>query len=59
MGGLIGVIVGAELLVDGASGIARTFGVPESVIGLTLVAFGTSLPELAASVIAASNAVLS
>ena len=44
---------GAELLVRGASGIARGLGVPEMVIALTMVAFGTSVPELAASVAAA------
>ena len=53
IGGLAGLVGGAHLLVDGATGIARSFGVPESIIGLTLVALGTSLPELAATVIAA------
>ena len=51
--GLIGLPIGADLLVDGAVSIARVFGVSETVIGLTLVAFGTSLPELAAVVAAA------
>ena len=51
--GLVGLVFGAHLLVDGATGIARGFGVPESIIGLTLIALGTSLPELAATVIAA------
>ena len=51
--GLAGLIVGGELFVDGSCGIARALGVSEAVIGLTLVAGGTSLPELAASVIAA------
>ncbi len=46
-GGLIALLIGADLLVNGASDIARSMGVPESVIGLSLVAFGTSLPELA------------
>ncbi|RVT87288.1 calcium/sodium antiporter [Rhodobacteraceae bacterium CCMM004] len=50
--GLIGLPLGAELLVDGATSIARTFGVSEAVIGLTLVAIGTSLPELATTVMA-------
>ena len=50
MGALIG---GGSLFVDGASGIARSLGVSESIIGLTLVAGGTSLPELATSVVAA------
>lgn len=51
--GLIGLPLGAGFLVDGASDIARVFGISETVIGLTLVAVGTSLPELATSVIAA------
>ena len=51
--GLIGLPVGAGLLVDGATDIARAFGVSETVIGLTLVAIGTSLPELATTVMAA------
>lgn len=50
--GLAGVLIGADLLVDGAVGLARAFGVAEAVIGLTLVALGTSVPELAASVVA-------
>lgn len=53
VGGLAGLIWGGTLFVDGASGIARSLGVSESVIGLTLVAGGTSLPELATSVVAA------
>ena len=51
--GLAGLIYGGQLFVDGASGIARSLGVSESVIGLTLVAGGTSLPELATSIVAA------
>ena len=51
--GMAGLAAGAEMLVWGGSSIARTFGVSEAVIGLTLVALGTSLPELAASVMAA------
>jgi cation:H+ antiporter len=51
--GLGGVLVGAELVVDGAVDVARALGVSEVVIGLSLVAFGTSLPELATGVIAA------
>jgi len=51
--GLVGLIYGANLLVSGGTSIARTFGVSEEVIGLTLFALGTSLPELAASVVAA------
>ncbi|MGC6534980.1 MAG: calcium/sodium antiporter [Parvibaculales bacterium] len=51
--GLAGVIWGAELMVDGAVGLARRFGIPEAVIALSLVAIGTSLPELAVSLVAA------
>lgn len=51
--GLIGLPLGAELLVEGAVEIARNIGVRESVIGLTLIAIGTSLPELATTVVAA------
>ncbi|SLN53040.1 calcium/sodium antiporter [Pseudooctadecabacter jejudonensis] len=51
--GLIGLPLGASLLVDGASNIARDYGVSDAVIGLTLVAIGTSLPELATTVMAA------
>ncbi|HSF64259.1 MAG TPA: calcium/sodium antiporter [Paracoccaceae bacterium] len=51
--GLIGLGIGAQLLVDGAVNIARDLGVSETVIGLTLVAIGTSLPELVTSVMAA------
>ena len=47
------LVLGAKLLVAGAVGIARTLGVSERVVGLTMVAFGTSLPELAASLVAA------
>jgi len=53
LGGLAGVLFGARLLVDGAINIATAFGVPEAVIGLTIVAVGTSLPELAATIAAA------
>lgn len=51
--GLILLIVGAELLVKGASRLATSFGIPALVVGLTVVAFGTSAPELAVSVKAA------
>ena len=51
--GLIGLGLGARLLVDGSVNIARAIGVSEAVIGLTLVALGTSLPELVTSIIAA------
>ena len=51
--GIAVLVAGSELMVRGGIDIARTFGVSEAVIGLTLVAFGTSLPELATSVTAA------
>ncbi|MEQ8391792.1 MAG: calcium/sodium antiporter [Thalassospira sp.] len=51
--GIVALMFGAEWLVDGGVAVAREFGVSEAVIGLTLVAFGTSLPELAASMVAA------
>ncbi len=50
--GIIMVILGAKFLVDSAIVIARNFGISESIIGLSIVAVGTSLPELASSVIA-------
>lgn len=53
IGGLAALIYGGQLFVGGATGIARSLGVSESIIGLTLVAGGTSLPELATSVVAA------
>ena len=53
LGGLAGLVYGGQLFVDGASGIASSLGVSESIIGLTIVAGGTSLPELATSVTAA------
>jgi len=51
--GIAGVIWGAELMVDGAVGMARILGISEAVIALSLVAIGTSLPELAVSLVAA------
>lgn len=53
VGGLAGLILGGRWFVDGASDIAKSLGVSESVIGLTIVAAGTSLPELATSIVAA------
>ncbi|MFK7859545.1 MAG: calcium/sodium antiporter [Granulosicoccus sp.] len=50
--GLFGLVLGAQLLVKGASAIALSVGVSELVVGLTVVAIGTSLPEVAASVAA-------
>lgn len=51
--GLGALIFGGDKFVDGASGLARSFGMSEALIGLTIVAAGTSLPELATSVVAA------
>ena len=51
--GLGTLLIGADLLVDGAIGIAKLLGISEVVIGITIVAFGTSLPELAVSVASA------
>jgi len=51
--GLVALVGGAKLLVDGAIGVARAAGISESVIALSLVAVGTSLPELAATAVAA------
>jgi len=53
LGGLVALMLGARFLVDGAVSIARGFGISEAFIGLTIVAVGTSLPELATSLIAA------
>ncbi|WP_246780493.1 sodium:calcium antiporter [Rhizobium sp. AQ_MP] len=53
LGGLVTLFVGAELLVRGATNLARDFGVSEAVIGLTVVAVGTSLPELATGIMSA------
>lgn len=53
IGGLAGLIFGGDLFVDSASSIARFWGFSEAFIGLTIVALGTSLPELATSIVAA------
>lgn len=53
LGGLVLVIFGGAFLVDGAVNLARLFGMSETVIGLTVVALGTSMPELVTSVVAA------
>jgi cation:H+ antiporter len=53
--GFIFVVVGADFAIDSAGNIARDFGVSEWIIGLFLVAFGTSLPELVVSIQAARN----
>jgi cation:H+ antiporter len=53
VGGGITLVIGADRMVTGGESIARFYDVPEAIIGLTLFAFGTSLPELATSVVAA------
>lgn len=53
LGGIVGVILGARFLVSGGSDLARVFGISETVIGLSIVAIGTSLPELVTSVVSA------
>jgi cation:H+ antiporter len=52
-GGIIGLYLGSELLVENAVSISREFGISERIIGVTIIAIGTSLPELITSVIAA------
>lgn len=51
--GLIGIVIGGDLVVDSASEIAARFGMSQTFIGLTIVALGTSLPELVTSMVAA------
>lgn len=53
--GIVIVVLGSNFAVDGASGIAKFFGVSERIIGLTIVALGTSLPELVTSITAAKR----
>ncbi|WP_235958200.1 sodium:calcium antiporter [Salipiger sp. PrR003] len=53
LGGIGALVYGADLLVEGSVNIARSFGVPDAVIGLSLVAVGPSLPELATAIVAA------
>lgn len=53
--GIAGIIVGAELAVNGSTSVARLLGCSETLIGLTIVAIGTSLPELVTSVVAAKK----
>ena len=55
VGGIIAIAAGAEGMVRGAVGIAEALGMSKRVIGMTVVAFGTSIPEMAASVVAAKN----
>ena len=51
--GIVGIVAGGQFVVNGATGIAQALGVSEKVIALTIIAIGTSLPELVTSVIAA------
>lgn len=53
LAGIGGVVLGAKLLVTGGSDLARAFGISETVIGLSIVAVGTSLPELVTSIVSA------
>ena len=53
IGGLAGIVIGGDLVVDSASIIGATFGMSENLIGLSIVAIGTSLPELVTSAVAA------
>ena len=53
--GLVALVAGGEFIVDGASGVARGFGMSERVIGLVIVGPGTSVPELVASIVAATK----
>ncbi len=53
--GLVLILVGANALTDGASAVAKRFGISDLVIGLTVVAFGTSAPELVISIVSAIN----
>lgn len=52
IGGLAAIIIGGKMVVKGASDVARSFGMSETLIGMTIVAIGTSLPELVTSVVA-------
>lgn len=55
LGGLAAIVKGADWLTDGSASIARKFGIPSLVVGLTIVAMGSSAPELVVSVVAALN----
>lgn len=54
-GGLVGIVAGGNIVVDSASAIAASFGLSQTLIGLTVVAFGTSLPELVTSIVASKK----
>lgn len=53
--GVVGIVLGGNFVVDSASNIARSFGMSENLVGLTIVALGTSLPEFVTSVVAAKK----
>lgn len=53
--GIAAIVLGGDMVVDGASGIAASFGLSQTLIGLTIVAVGTSLPELVTSLVAAKK----
>jgi len=55
IGGLAAIVIGGNLVVDSASAIAMSFGMTETLVGLTIVAFGTSLPELVTSIVASKK----
>lgn len=55
LGGFVVLIYGAHFLVDGSTGLAKRFNVPNLIIGLTIVALGTSAPELVVNIVAAIN----
>ena len=55
LGGIAAIAFGGKMVVNGASDIARTFGMSDNLIGMTIVALGTSLPELVTSVVAAKK----
>ncbi|MFY9197786.1 MAG: calcium/sodium antiporter [Acutalibacteraceae bacterium] len=55
IGGTVGIVVGADLLVDNGSALATIMHVPESIIGVTIIAIGTSLPELVTTITAISK----
>lgn len=53
--GLVGIIIGSELVVNSASSIAKTIGLSERIIALTIIAFGTSLPELVTTIVSSKK----
>ncbi len=55
VGGMVAIIIGGDIVVDSATAIATAFGLSQTLIGLTIVAMGTSLPELVTSVVAAKK----